>query len=390
MKQIRSITVAATLALCLVPACGPAGPDEDPLEASDQALSASASSTSIPYGTVEVRVGSARHNGVLVTSRLVLTSNRWVNTATSPASVTITWKRGSQTATRTAKYIDTSAYFPGALITISPLSDPTMAPISQRRLSDVANSGDLLRCQGYVNGTLRYTDQRISGTPAWNTFRLEPTLPHPPLDSNDAGMPCFDLTSYTLLGFVTRGGGALQASDTYRAGNMAWWIENMAHLADVRARADRIWNGTAVGPLSLYVNAPDGTRMCMDIPWGSPNQQVGVNQFPCHSGRNQQFYLDYRHDSSRPQIVSAASGLCLDVPSSSSYSGVRIQQYRCHAGLNQRWGQRYWSGGGIKLQSAYRSDRCLGIEGSGSSSKKPVVQESCSGANDQRWNWWWR
>ena len=363
---------------------------DDEVATSEQALNSNAFVSQQPFGTVEVLVQGVSYTGVLVTPRLVLTSNSLVNTNTNPASVSIRWNNNHHPVeTRVAKHIDTSAYFPGALIQIAPINDRTMVSISTRSNNSLATNRELLHCVDYVNGRARYTNQYVGSNPGINTFRISPDSFSQALNAADLGVPCFDLSEYKLFGFVTSTG-AMNTVNAYRAGNMAWWIENMDHLADIRERRASRWDYSVAGPMSFYLRAPSGHRMCMDIPWGSPNQGVGINQYNCHSGRNQQFYLDYSVDRNNPQIVSASSGLCLDIPGNSSASGVRIQQYKCHQGWNQRFNQSLWSNNSVKIRHPYRTNLCLGLQGSASNSSQAVQQETCSGARDQQWGWIWR
>jgi len=79
------------------------------------------------------------------------------------------------------------------------------------------------------------------------------------------------------------------------------------------------------------------SQKCMDIVGGSLADQAVVQQYTCHGGPNQQWYLIPFGSSGNHLIVSRNSGKCLDVAGGSLADYARIQQYRCHGGLNQQF-----------------------------------------------------
>ena len=134
--------------------------------------------------------------------------------------------------------------------------------------------------------------------------------------------------------------------------------------------------------------------MCADIPWGSPFAGDAVNQFSCHYGPSQRFWLDYSVDSSNPRLVSDSSGLCIDVPGSSTVPGTNLQQYGCHSGLNQRFEFTSWNdaygGWRVRPLSGVGANLCLSVEGGSSPGSAPIEERPCVGTWDQRWYLSWR
>jgi len=79
------------------------------------------------------------------------------------------------------------------------------------------------------------------------------------------------------------------------------------------------------------------SNLCLDVRFGGPKNGT-LQQFTCHQGNNQLFRLEPFTDGfDGVRIVSKHSGNCLDVPSGSKQDGVLIQQYPCNSQSNQRW-----------------------------------------------------
>ena len=158
------------------------------------------------------------------------------------------------------------------------------------------------------------------------------------------------------------------------------WLGHLQNLGRVRTH-----HGNA--RVAIYNNL--SSPMCADIPWASPFSGEPMNQYPCHYGPAQRFWLDYGIEPDHPRLVSDASGLCADVPGASSAGGYNLQQYECHAGTNQRFELSLWgdSAGGWKVRplSGLSANLCLGVEGGSSPNAAPLEQRSCGGSWDQRW-----
>jgi hypothetical protein len=84
-----------------------------------------------------------------------------------------------------------------------------------------------------------------------------------------------------------------------------------------------------------FVNQNSG--LCLDVRIGGTKDGT-LQQYTCHYRDNQLFRLEPQADNiGGVRIVAKHSGYCLDVPSGSTQDGLLIQQYPCHSGRNQRW-----------------------------------------------------
>lgn len=316
---------------------------------------------------------------------LVLTSEQVVNDGTTPSTVTVVDDPTVYGPSQTGRYVNSSAFFPGAVIQTSDFS-PSLAPLDGRASSALV--GRALRCFQYSNPTtLQYVDIRVTGY-AGDTL----TAGYAPdqsynvpqlLNAWDQGAMCSDWGTGGFVGFVTS---ANTINVTLqRIGGLSGWIGQMQSLARVRTHY-----GNA--RVALYNNL--SSPMCTDIPWGSPYANEPVNQYPCHYGSSQRFWLDYSIDPNYPRLVSDASGLCIDVANATGASGQNLQQYPCHTGSNQRFEFSLWgdSAGGWRIRplSGLATNVCDSVEGGSSPNPAPLEQRSCGGAWDQRWFLSWR
>lgn len=85
------------------------------------------------------------------------------------------------------------------------------------------------------------------------------------------------------------------------------------------------------------------SNKALDVPWGLPQPQP-IQQYQLHGLDNQLWGLETFPEAggsaSRPEhhiISNKASGLVLDIPSGSLQVGVQLQQYPRHGGWNQRF-----------------------------------------------------
>ena len=88
-----------------------------------------------------------------------------------------------------------------------------------------------------------------------------------------------------------------------------------------------------------FVNVRSGH--CLDVANASRADQANVQQWYCKtwttpSAWNQHWRLRY-HGNGEYSIVNRNSGRCLDIPDGRAGNHVNVQQYRCHGGDNQRF-----------------------------------------------------
>jgi len=337
------------------------------------------------YG-IETRDGLVVAKDAAAGYELVLTSDRWVNASIAPSSVTAVDHPGTYYAqSQPGQYINTSAYFPGAIVQVGNFS-PGLAAIDARASADLV--GRHLTCYAYTSANdIQYVNVWVMSASGDVLTVGYPYAGSPTdakyLEYGDEGTACRDDSTGTFVGFVTD---ATQASARLqRIAGLGPWLDGMKNLAAVR-------NGPA-WRLSLY-RSP-GTPLCLDIPWGSPYSGEAVNEYPCHYGPSQRFWLDYSVDSQNPRLVSDSSGLCIDVPGASTASGTALQQYPCHTGANQRFDFSLWNDGfggwRVRPLSAVSANLCLSAQGGPTAAAARTEERMCwGGTADQRWYLSWQ
>jgi|JI10StandDraft_1071094.scaffolds.fasta_scaffold22718_4 hypothetical protein len=359
---------------------------------------------------VAIQVGGQLRTGVLLDHRRALLDASALPTATVGADLTVTYGAPGPTQTRVGRHLDRHPNDPRlAIVQIDPpfngaptltLADPTATLPTNTAVCAAATSPTTL----------------VEVRSAWAYL---PDQPVPILVGSafgqaytelDLGVPCFR-TDGALLGLMAalaNDGSQTSAIDggpgsppppppwPRRSAN-AWvnpvfaarsWIANLGELARVRALRDAgsLW---VEGPLSLATTTTAGVEMCMDIPWGSAAPQTPVNQYPCHGGKAQQFYLEWDLNFWTFRVISNASGLCLDVAGASTTSGALVQQYGCHGQLNQRW-RPTAPGGVFKLRADHAPSLCASAR-TGLTASTPglaITDRTCVSTGDthQRWH----
>lgn len=399
----------ALAALLLVAAC------VDPsLEPSADATGATAPAALVgvpataPRNVVAIEVGGQLRTGVLLDHRRALFDASLIATATVGSSLTVTYNSRGLIQTSTGRHLDRHPSNPRlAIVQVDPpfVSAPTLtladpaAPASTTAAVCVAAIAPTSALE--AQGTWSY----LPGNPA-------PVVVHAGVgrrfSEHDVGIPCFRgdgaflglVASMAVDGppppFVDAAAGAAPSPPPPASAN-AWinpsyparaWIANLGELARVRALRDA-GDPRVEGPLSLATTTVNGVEMCMDLPWGSASPQTPINQYPCHGGKAQQFYLEWDLAFASFRIYSNASGLCLDVASASTVSGAAIQQYGCANQPNQRWRT---SGplGGFKLRADHATGLCASAWAglTASTPGLPITDRTCVTTNDghQRWH----
>lgn len=334
-------------------------------------------------GVVRVTVAGQAdtHTGIMIGPGLVLTSSRWVGWTGTASSVTATANVGSASAeSRSGIYLNGSSYFPAIVAQSQEFSAANVRiyPFDTRANVSLVNVN--LRCYEYANDNLLYAQMRVAGANADGTLSLVMNPGPQTAEDLDAGAPCFDTATWTVVGMVT-GADANGQIRVLRYNALQPWVDGLRNLAATRM------DGSS-SRLSLYTVGPGGQRMCLDIPWGSHYEHELLNVYPCHQGPAQRFWLDYRVDT-RPRLVSDASGQCVDVPDASTVSGRDLQQVTCHDRTNQRFELSFWPGatGGWKLRpvQALAQNLCLSVEGGPRATAGVTEQRTCTGAADQQW-----
>jgi hypothetical protein len=365
-----------------------------------------------PRNVVAIEIGGQLRTGVLLDHRRALFDASLIATATVGSSLTVTYNPRGLIQTRTGRHLDRHPSDPRlAIVQVDPpfVSAPTLiladpaAPASTNTAVCVAATSPTSALE--AQGTWSY----LPGNPV-------PVVVHAAVgrrfSEHDVGIPCFRgdgrllglLVSMAVDGppppFVDAAAGAPPSPPPPTSAN-AWvnpsyparaWIANLGELARVRALRDA-GSLQVEGPLSLATTTVTGAEMCFDVPGGSASPQTPINQYPCHGGKAQQFYLEWDLAFSSFRIYSNASGLCLDVASASTVSGAAIQQYGCTNQPNQRWRSSSSLGnslGNFKLRADHATGLCASAW-TGLTATTPglaITDRTCVTTNDahQRWH----
>jgi hypothetical protein len=321
--------------------------------------------------------------GVQIGADLVMTSKRWIGAGTSPASITLSngTTGGNNVQTHTAAYVTVNDYLPVAIIQTTQTFNTAPVVVDLRSAASLVAARPTTNCYAYATSAdFRRAAQRILRGDGGNEYVVGPEPGFSPqLHDRDAGAPCFDATTNTFIGYSLSTIGT--ESRVVAAGALEFYLSGMRRVAQVRR--DSNW----VTPYMIQTIAPNGTRMCVDIPWGYPYDYVGVNQFQCNGGGAQRWLLDYSH-AGGPALINVQSGTCLEVPGSSAVSGMHLQAHRCHGGANQRWTAQWNTGPGDMLSplssptawsnGTLRPTLCLAVRGGPSNSSQPVEQATCN------------
>ncbi|WP_320065963.1 RICIN domain-containing protein [Micromonospora sp. RTGN7] len=128
------------------------------------------------------------------------------------------------------------------------------------------------------------------------------------------------------------------------------------------------------------VNRASG--MCLDVPGGSTENKLQVQQYNCNGAVNQQWeYLPGAY-AGFGQLRNVASQKCLDVRATSTSIGAVVQQYICMDVPNQQWS--YSSGTGYLM--ALHSGMCAGVYSL--VYKEKVYQAVCGGGSQLVFTTW--
>jgi hypothetical protein len=313
---------------------------------------------------------------------LVVTSNRWLGHATAPANVRVTALPGTASAQSTvAAGVNATDFFPAAVVHHADFAAnaSTLYPIDERAPADLTNG--VVRCYEYVGDRLNYADMRLGPANADGSMPLSSAFATgDTVEDADSGAPCLDTTRWTAVGMVDRAVNGTVHLRRYAP--MRPFLDGQRTVAALR-------NDARNARASFYTVAPNGTRMCLDIPFGSPFDGETPTVYPCHYGPAQRFWLDQSVDANRVRLVSDSSGRCLDMPSGSTVSGTNYQQFGCHLGFNQRFTYTLWNdaAGGVKIAATHAPGQslCLSVEGGPTAVSHAVEQRTCTGSQDQRW-----
>jgi pectate lyase len=137
------------------------------------------------------------------------------------------------------------------------------------------------------------------------------------------------------------------------------------------------------GANTTYTVAVKNSGKCLDVPYGEPVDELGVQQWACSSGTMQQWTLRDA-GSGLFTMTNVASGKCLDIPHGATTMLLQAQQYRCWDGQMQKWRLTPSGSGTYQIVNA-QSGLCLANKGAAPDNGVPVVQEACTANSNKQW-----
>lgn len=138
---------------------------------------------------------------------------------------------------------------------------------------------------------------------------------------------------------------------------------------------------TGLRPISRNSGAdvrnPNSGR-CLDVPWGSSANGVGLQLYDCNRTIAQLLWNEPQ-SSGRIRILNGAK--CIDIRGGVVASGTVVQTYQCNGTAAQKWTVR--RDGTIRPRA--NSSLCLDAAGAGRANGTKVRLYSCNGTGAQRW-----
>lgn len=123
------------------------------------------------------------------------------------------------------------------------------------------------------------------------------------------------------------------------------------------------------------------SNKCLDVPGGSTDDNVALNQFQCDNSAEQSFAL-LDVGNGYYSITARHSGKCFDVPNASTDVGLAINQNQCDNSPEQSFtliavGNDYYN------IVAGHSGMCLNVWNNSQDDLAEITQEKCSGQQNQ-------
>ena len=152
-----------------------------------------------------------------------------------------------------------------------------------------------------------------------------------------------------------------------------------------------IWSSGSSNPASgatdYLTNANSG--QVLDVDGASTANGAEIDQYPNHSGTNQQWTLT-QVSGNVYTLKNINSGKCLDVPGQSSTEGLQLDQWTCNGGTNQDWAfdavGNYGSSGDTSYELAgLNSDQVVDVAGNSTADSAVVDQWPSNGGANQEW-----
>jgi hypothetical protein len=148
------------------------------------------------------------------------------------------------------------------------------------------------------------------------------------------------------------------------------------------------WELRPVGNGNVYIRS-EASKKVLDVPGSNGNDGVIIQQYQNRGGINQQWQVIQVADAPRTyKIISVSSGKLLDVPGGSPNDSVQIQQFHDNGGANQRW--ELIPVGNVSGNTIYKimseaSQKVLDVPGGSLNDSVPIQQFSDNGGTNQHW-----
>ncbi|MEU9015043.1 ricin-type beta-trefoil lectin domain protein [Streptomyces sp. NPDC048479] len=115
-----------------------------------------------------------------------------------------------------------------------------------------------------------------------------------------------------------------------------------------------------------------GTGACLDVPQSNTANGTGVQLYPCHGGKNQQW-------TPGPMSRIEALGKCLDIRDGSTSDGTEVVLNDCNASASQMW-----SYNDVQLINSQAIGKCL--ETPTGANGRPLIIRTCNrNVTNQKW-----
>ncbi|MEO3973150.1 RICIN domain-containing protein [Streptomyces sp. CAU 1734] len=131
----------------------------------------------------------------------------------------------------------------------------------------------------------------------------------------------------------------------------------------------------------------DYSHLCMDVASGATHDGARIQQWDCYGGAPTKWRLEFTahlNGWSYYKFVNVHSGRCLDVPNGSMDAGVELQQWGCWGGDMQQWALVEAGTGGSVTVRNRRSGLCLDVRNWGGAGAS-LQQWRCNQLAVQTW-----
>ncbi len=123
------------------------------------------------------------------------------------------------------------------------------------------------------------------------------------------------------------------------------------------------------------------SQKCVDVPNGSMDDNIQVNQYRCDNSPEQAFAL-VDAGGGYYSIVAKHSGKCLDVPNGSMDDNIPVNQYQCDRSPEQSFNLAP-VGSGYYTIVAKHSGKCINVWNGSNDDNIGLTQEQCNGQQSQ-------